>query len=178
MRWMRTVVTVGLVTLVACSDDDGATEDETTSTTVGVTTETPETTTTIDPAKQAFLDAANGICADMNDSLEAVAAPYGDVGPENPEVMAVVVAGTADVMVTTVERLRDLEPPPADEDDLDALFASMDGVVDLYRALGTALESGDAVEIANASNGLENANAELDALYAASGLDTCAERDG
>jgi hypothetical protein len=174
--WVALAVALGL--LAGCSDDDGEETRVSTSVVFGSepSTSTSEaTTTTVDPAKQEFLDEGNAICTTMNGEIEVALEEFGPNGPESLDEFAAAVTVTTDLLEAAVADLRALEPPPGEEATIEDLLDSVDELVPLSRDFAEAFAAEDRVAIAELSDVLSRRTSEVNADFEAYGLDVCAQ---
>ena len=116
--------------------------------------------------KEAFLDAGNDICEDR-----AFKVPE---PKSSGEVIANLRRATR-AIDDSIEKLRDLTPPPGDEEEVEEIFAAMDEEVELSTEFLDLAERGQESDSLKAD--LDDATAEASRLSEAYGLDECAAQD-
>jgi hypothetical protein len=145
--------TVLLVGTVGCSSDGGDSSTDTTAFTAPtVTTPTtaptgttattaapgPEVATPTNPAEVEFADAANEVCAAVNEDIDqAVSEAFADGPPANAaleDAVDAVVTGTRD----SADQIEEIDAPASIQDDVDTLLEELRAGADAVEEQGTA----------------------------------------
>jgi hypothetical protein len=108
-------------------------------------------------SREEFNERANAICNRVNEELAEVGTPE-----------------SLDQLATTLDELRELEPPAEIEDEVDAWIDQVEKAVDELEKARDAAEANDQSAVGLALQTADDANNEGNQRAAALGLTTCA----
>ena len=144
------------------------------STSSGAAKSSPTTSTAVPaaPSKANYLTQANAICADMNAASIAVSREYSSK-PVTAENEAALLRANADIIESTITKLRALPRPRGDEATLKSAFDKAAELPPAARALATAVEDGDQSRIPALQAAGDKAQAAANQAADSYGLTTC-----
>lgn len=117
--------------------------------------------------KEDFLAQADAICAEAEERIEDLERPT------NPEQIDGFVQQARELTENTLERLRELEPPEADADQIERMLDAIQRAVDQLPALAEAAKTNDTQAIADASREVQEATETSREIASEYGFEKC-----
>ena len=121
--------------------------------------------------KQEWIAKADAICADAQERIQKLGDPGTDLSK-----LAELTGDAKEILEAEVAAIRDLNPPPGDEQQIDAMLAQVENGSEALEALIEAATSGDISklqEITAEGSEFSKASAEADRLASDYGLKEC-----